>query len=320
MALYAMSHSSYPRVGDKPGQQILRKAISLWEKGSISDKKLLDIQKSVIKEVIKEQEKAKIDILTDGQITWYDPVSHIVKNATKIDGLLRFFDTNFYFRQPIFSKTPMHLNSTLLDEFNFARKITPKPIKPVLTGPYTIANLSIIKKIKFLTVVDRLTNLIAYEIKKLSNAGAKIIQIEEPSSISKLLKKTLFTKVIKILSRYKNNSKIALCFYFADCAPYYEFLQNLDVDILCFDITYSPALLEIIRTDGSIRSIGFGIIDGRNTKIENPEKLSRIIEKTAKKISGDIYIHTSCGLEYLPRDVAYKKLAVVSKIAKLLTR
>jgi len=93
---------SYPRVSDSPEGQRLRRAIARWERQEISREGLRAVQVDVLREVVREQAAAGLDLVTDGQVTWYDPLSHF---AAKLDGfevgaLERYFDTNTYYRQP----------------------------------------------------------------------------------------------------------------------------------------------------------------------------------------------------------------------------
>ena len=59
---------------------------------------------------------------------------------------------------------------------------------------------------------------------------------------------------------------------------------------------------------------GFGLVDGRNTKLEDPAGVARQIERMAPKLGQRAYLAPSCGLEYLPRDRAYAKLELLEKI------
>ena len=65
----------------------------------------------MVDEIIHEQEEAGLDFVTDGQVSWADPVSHLLAplDGVRTDGLLRFLDTNFYFRQPVIEARLSHL-------------------------------------------------------------------------------------------------------------------------------------------------------------------------------------------------------------------
>jgi 5-methyltetrahydropteroyltriglutamate--homocysteine methyltransferase len=324
MKILSANHSSYPRIGESPKEQVLRKAITLWEKGELPKEKLVAVEDEVTKEVIEEQLACGIDIPTDGQVRWYDPISHIVKNlgGIRIDGLLRFFDTNFYFRQPVIEnvKEAETGNFSLTDEYLFAKNVF-SSIKPVLTGPYTIACLSVIRGIDFSEVVMFLAKKIAQEVKRITMSGAKVIQIDEPC-ILKNPTNFLFAKnALDLIAKENPLSKFILSTYFGNGTSFYEKLQELPVWGLGFDLTYSPGLLKKIEILGTKKVLSLGIVDARNTKLEKPEELARLLEKTILKLKFEvIYLTTSCGLEFVPRSCAKEKLKILSKTKKLLTK
>ena len=146
--LYLSSTGSYPRIGDTPELQLLRRTIAALDRGDRSTADLLDVQNDVTRFVIAEQVKAGLDLVTDGLIRWYDPISHLAGKLDNIQikGLVRFFDTNTYFRQPVFTGTPLKRGHLAAGDYSFARNALghlPTPagkagklsIKPVLTGP-----------------------------------------------------------------------------------------------------------------------------------------------------------------------------------------
>jgi len=145
MELILASHSSYPRIGESAEFQSLRRTIASWEKGEKTDSDLRAAEDRMTELALSEQAEAGLDVVTDGQIRWYDPVSHLAGKlqGVRINGLLRFFDTNFYFRQPAIESEIKRTKPLIVEEFVFAKKKSARPVKPVLTGPYTLARLSI---------------------------------------------------------------------------------------------------------------------------------------------------------------------------------
>jgi 5-methyltetrahydropteroyltriglutamate--homocysteine methyltransferase len=73
-----------------------------------------------------------------------------------------------------------------------------------------------------------------------------------------------------------------------------------------------------VARDGSDKALGLGMIDGRNTRVETKEEAFKFLNRVLPKLKGDVcYLNPSCGLEYLPRDKAYRKLANMAKLKKL---
>ncbi len=339
--LLLASAGSYPRIGDSVELQTLRRTIAAADRGERTAGDLADAENEMTRRAISDQAKAGLDVLTDGQIRWYDPISHLAGKlqGVKIRGLLRFFDTNSYFRQPVLTARPVRTGPLLVEEFAFARNALghlPTPagkagklsIKPVLTGPYTLAKFSLVEHSANGTSgsvearADAYAEALAAEITALADAGADFIQVDEPAIIKYPQDWGIFERALEPLIGAKKKAseagkhlQMALYVYFHDCAPLYEKLVALPVDVIGLDFTYNPKLADVIASTGSPKPLGLGLVDGRNTRLENPADVARQIERLLPKISGGrAYLGTSSGLEYLPRDRAYAKLELLGKI------
>ena len=340
--LYLSSTGSYPRIGDSPELQLLRRTIAALDRGDRSTADLLDVQNDVTRFVIAEQVKAGLDVVTDGLIRWYDPISHLAGKLDNIQikGLVRFFNTNTYFRQPIFTGTPLKRGHLAAGDYSFARNALghlPTPagkagklsIKPVLTGPYTLAKFSLGdangSSGPFAALEDRAqaySEILATEIETLAQLGAELIQVDEPAAIKYPNDWTIFEASLAPLIKARDNFtksgrklELALYVYFHDCAPFYEKLVALPVDIIGLDFTYYPKLVDMIAAKGSPKALGLGLVDGRNTRLDDPAHIARQIERILPKIKGErAFLGTSSGLEYLPRDRAFAKLELLSKV------
>jgi 5-methyltetrahydropteroyltriglutamate--homocysteine methyltransferase len=342
--LHLSSTGSYPRIGDSPELQALCRTIAALDRGERSHADLLDVQNEVTRHVIAEQVKAGLDVVTDGLIRWYDPISHLAGKLDNIEikGLVRFFDTNTYFRQPVFVGAPVKRGHLVAGEYSFARNALghlPTPqgkagklsVKPVLTGPYTLGKFSLGEKSEngsagnFTDLEKRVqayAEILATELEPLSKAGAELVQIDEPAAIKypndwKIFEASLAPLVQARDKILKNGRKLelALYVYFHDCVPLYEKLLALPVDVVGLDFTYSPELVDVVASKGSPKPLGLDLIDGRNTRLEDPAQIARQVERMLPKIKGErAFLGPSCGLEYLPCDQAFAKLELLSKV------
>lgn len=323
MNFITTSGGNYPRIGDTGDLQVLRRTIDKWEKGKKTDKDLAGAQQEMTRRAVEEQIEAGIDLVTDGQIAWYDPVSHLVRGAENVEirGLLRFYDTNFYFRQPEIGGRVTWKGPVLVDEFTFAKGISSKPVKPVLTGPYTIAALSILKNIALDEAARDLAEFIAFEVEALAAAGASVIQIDEPEILRRPDDFPILLETLRTIAAKKAGARIMLATYWGDAAPCYDRFQELPVDILGFDLTYGPRLPEVIGSAGSSGDLSLGVVDARNTRMEKATEIARTVEKTLSGTKdGTLYLSSSCGLEYLPRDRARDKLELLADVKRVLTK
>lgn len=322
MELIAANHSSYPRIGDSPEEQLLRRTIAQRDKGEKTEADLRAAEDRMTELALGEQIDAGLDVITDGLIRWYDPVSHLAEKLTgvRINGLLRFFDTNFYFRQPIIEAKPARTRSLVADEFRFAEAKSSRPVKPVLTGPYTLARLSLEEDGKaggFEKLLECYTEALAEEVGELAAAGATLIQVDEPALLKHPSEFPAVAHSMAALVARKGSAEMMLALYFGDPTPLYEKLQTLPVDVLGLDFTYSPGLVDLIGRSGSSKTLALGLVDGRNTKLEDTGTVARALERIIRssKLS-HAYLNPSCGLEYLPRDRAQLKLKHLATIKK----
>lgn len=322
MKIIAATHSNLPRIGEKPEQQKLRRAYADLEKGRIDKKAFVKIQDELVRELISIQESSGCEIVTDGMIRWYDHASHIASHLKgfEINGLLRFFDTNYYYRQPIAGDNIAPGNGGLADEIAFASAGTKLPLKAAILGPYTLAKMSQNRsKMNFENFCIRMAEILGVEIERLAKKGATYIQVEEPAFVREPGDFDFFRESFEALSKNKGRAKIILCFYFGDCSPLLNKLAEIPADMFGLDFTYSRGLQDRLSTDGFPKAISFGILDGRNTRMESADKAAGNLESMLSGMKIDeCHVTTSCGLEFLPREYAVRKLELTGKIASLL--
>ena len=322
MELILANHSSYPRIGESTGHQTLRRTIAQWEKGEKTETDLRAAEDRMTEIALAEQVEAGLDVVTDGQIRWYDPISHLAGklDGIRITGLLRYFDTNFYFRQPVVEGKIARSKPLLVDDFRFARGKSARPVKAVLTGPVTLARHSLAKNgsaDSFEKLVEGYTEALAPEVAALAAAGATLIQLDEPVLLRKPEDLPLLERSLPWLAAAKGSAQIALTVFFGDAARLYSGLQKLPVDILGLDFTYNPGLVDLIAREGSAKTLALGLVDGRNTRLEDDKTVAKALERILGRVQSDrAYLNPSCGLEYLPRDRAQLKLKHLTTIKK----
>jgi 5-methyltetrahydropteroyltriglutamate--homocysteine methyltransferase len=323
MDILLHNHSSYPRIGDRPAQQRLRRAYAARERGEIDMAEFTLIERTQIDEVIHEQEQAGVDVVTDGQIRWYDPISHLMAalDGVRINGLLRYFDTNFYFRQPVVTAAIRRRGPILRDDFTRACRAARRRVKPVLPGPYTLARLSVIGSAAYGSVpalAHALSEVMTAEVRDLAAAGAEYIQIEEPAILLHGEDIRLLRQLLEPLWTARGTAQLVIATYFGDAEPLYAQLHSLPADVIALDFTYSSNLMDLVAASGASKVLGLGLVDGRNTRLERPETVAHQIEALLKRYTFDtIHVLPSCGLEHLPRNSARAKLALLANARRL---
>src|SRR3989304_9912273 len=96
---------SSPKIPPRPRPARLRQAIARLDRGEITPEERAQVQGEVTIEVIREQLEAGLDRVADGQVRWDDDQTYVARGLEgfEIGGLVRYFDTNTYYRQPTVS-------------------------------------------------------------------------------------------------------------------------------------------------------------------------------------------------------------------------
>jgi 5-methyltetrahydropteroyltriglutamate--homocysteine methyltransferase len=301
----------YPKIPNRPRPARLRQAIARLDRGEITAEELAQVQDEVTVEVIGEQVEAGLDLVTDGQIRWDDDQTYIARRLEgfEIGGLIRYFDTNTYYRQPKVVGPVRWRQPILVRDYEFAARHSEKPVKALITGPYTLAALSTDAHYgdRRRLVLD-LAEALRQEALALAAAGAPVIQVNEPAILRHKEDAPLLQEALTRMLDGVDPEK-ALYTWFGDADGILPQLLELPVDVIGLDFVWGPGNWEALKRTVFTKGLGFGIVDARNTKMESVEEIVEQIRRVGEFVPTEkLYVNPSCGLEYLPREVAFEKL------------
>lgn len=311
---------SYPRIGDSYEEQGLRRAIARFDRGEASEAEVHAAEREVVEAVLREQQAAGIDVITDGQVSWYDSQSHIARKlaGVEIGGLVRYFDTNTYYRQPIVTGAVRWTSPILVDEWRFAQEVSRTPVKAVLTGPVTLATLALDRHYgKRRALALAFAKAMAEEVGALRSAGARHIQVDEPILARRPEDLSLVSQTLRLLAARKESAELSLAIYFGDVAKVYRELQKLPADALALDLVQGSKTWSQLTKHGSNKPLVLGIVDARNTRLEEPKALAARVRGLRHAVDLEhAFLSPSNGLEFLPRASAREKLALLARTAE----
>jgi 5-methyltetrahydropteroyltriglutamate--homocysteine methyltransferase len=316
---------SFPRIGDSRESQQLRVAVEAFQRGEIKERQLELARNEAVRSALEAQAKAGLDAVSDGQVRWDDPVSHFMGKFSGVDiaGLLRYYDTNTYFRQPVVTGAVEPLNELVVSELKLARAISTRPVIARITGPVTLSRLSLLRGGPYRNadqLAAALAPHLAAEVERLASAGAAEIVVEEPALLREPAALPVLADALEVLAARRGSVRLWLFPSFGDAAPLYDQLQKLPVDGLILDLTCSTAAAGAVISSGSSLALGLGLVDARNTGMESPAKLAKLAAGLIRRAHGPIVMLVpSNGLEYLPWEVALRKLAILARVRDLLT-
>jgi 5-methyltetrahydropteroyltriglutamate--homocysteine methyltransferase len=173
------STGSLPQTGDVRNLRVRR------DRGEIDGATYQAEMAKLITDAIGWQERMGLDVLVHGEFERTDMVEYFAQQmdgylTTKHGWVLSYGSRCT--RPPILAAPPSIAAPMTVDEWKLAQSATSKPVKGMLTGPVTIVNWSFRPPgVPDDQLFWAVAQPIADEIEHLVDAGARIIQVDEPA-------------------------------------------------------------------------------------------------------------------------------------------
>lgn len=216
--------------------------------------------------------------------------------------LVKWFNTNYHYIVPEWDNvTPRVNHNRLLERFNEAKALNVNA-HPVIVGPITFVALSKGGDQSFEDKVRTLLPLYVEVLKSLIDAGAELIQIDEPILVTdKAAELEAITReAYEAFAEADVAKALVIQTYFERANV--KFLSALPVKGLGLDFVHDHGYnLQQIENGDFDRSktLFAGIIDGRNVWAADVEAKKALIEKLSQ-YSDDLYINPSSSLLHVP--------------------
>lgn len=282
---------------------------------------------------IRDQERAGLDIITDGE---QRRESYSNRFATALEGvdienpgtaLDRSGHPNPVPRivGKIRRKQPVELR-----DVQFLRANTDGIIKITVPGPFTMCQQAQndFYKDEFEMVIDYAIAVNA-EIKDLFAAGADIVQIDEPYMQARPEKARRYglRGLEAALDGVKGTTAIHICFGYAAIIHQrpsaYSFLPELagsSVQQISIETAQSNLDCSVLEKLPG-KTIILGTLNLSDINVETPETVAARIRRALPYIPAErIVVAPDCGLKYLPREVAFGKMLAMVEGAKIVRR
>lgn len=288
--------------------------------------------------VMKTQELAGIDVISDGELSRFDPnhpetngmIEHFVRPMAGIEAVLSREELAEFRAQPNmgFRTVPAGVVRGPLGEgtmnlqtaYDFVRPLASKPLKFTVTSPYMLAKTLLNKHYP-----DRraLTLAIAEVLRdQVAGIGAAVLQVDEanlPGSPQDCAWAAEAINVVLSGAQAGTSRAVHLCFgnyggqtiqkgFFRDMLP---FFNALDVDHLVLEFArrgYDE--LAVFKDLKPGIALGLGVIDIKDNEVESADTIAKRIELAARTIGAERvkWVHPDCGFWMLQRSVADRKI------------
>ena len=298
-------------VGSFPKSEELKAARAKVRRGQMDPAQLKEMEKAATKEWIEIQERIGLDILVDGEQYRGDMATYFAEHLQgfKISSLVRSYG-NRYYRKPI-AVGPIRWKGPITVEwFEYAQSLTKKPVKGMLTGPYTMMDWSfneIYPNRRAFCLA--LAETIRDEAMALQAAGAKFIQIDEPAVSTRFDEIDLAVEAMGIVTKDLTvQTGTHICY--GEFEKVYPQILRIPVDQIDLEFANSNfQLLELIRKVPFTKEVGFGVFDVHSHRVPTVEEIKTAIRKGLEVFSPDkLYVDPDCGLKTRQKDEVIAQL------------
>ena len=280
---------------------------------------------------IRDQERAGVDIITDGE-NRRESYSNRMANALSGIDRRRFGEvrgrTGRTTQVPLVTGPIRRTKPVEVRNVEFLRSQTRRTIKMTLPGPFTMAQQAVNEYYPDdESLAMGFAEAVNEEIKDLFAAGADIVQLDEPWLESRVEQAGSYAvKVInRALDGVTGTTAIHVCFGYAAVVRNkpkraYSVLAELaqtSADQISIEAAQPRLDLTSLRVLSG-KTVVVGILDLNDPDVEEPSQLAQRIRAVLEVIPPDrLIVAPDCGMKYLPRNVAFGKLRSMVQAAEL---
>ena len=328
--------------GSLPKPAWLAEPEKLWAAWKLEGRALDEGKRDAVRLVLAMQEKAGIDIVTDGEQTRRHFVNGYMEKLEGIDfknlktvRIRNRYDANVpRVVGPVARPAPVHS-----EDVRFLRAATDRKVKFTLPGPMTMVD----------TLYDEhygsreklamaFAAILNQEARELEALGVDTVQFDEPAF------NVYFDEVrewgVAALERARQGleckTAVHICYGYgieanivwkntlgAEWRQYeqtFPLLAKSSIDQVSLECANSHVPIELIGLLKG-KDVLVGCIDVASTQVETPEDVARVIRSALKYVPKErLFPCTNCGMVPLHRDVAAGKLAALGAGAALVRK
>ena len=299
-------------IGSFPQTPGIRSLRGKFKRGDIAEAQYIKAMQDEITATVTKQEKLGLDVLVHGEPERNDMVEYFGELlggvAVTSYGWVQSYGSRCV-KPPIIYGDITRSEPMTVPWSSYAKEITGKPMKAMLTGPVTILCWSFVRDdISRAKVTEQIGLALRDEVMDLEQAGMKVIQIDEPALREGLpLRRENWREYLTwaveafrlAASGVKDETQIHTHMCYSEFNDIIDSIAAMDADVISIECSRSRMeLLEVFDKFNYPNEIGPGVYDIHSPLVPPVGEMEELLEKAASKIPAErLWVNPDCGLK-----------------------
>ncbi|MFZ5802357.1 MAG: 5-methyltetrahydropteroyltriglutamate--homocysteine S-methyltransferase [Candidatus Omnitrophota bacterium] len=299
-------------IGSFPQTKEVRAMRAKFRSGEITPAQYDKFVEQEIAKSVEFQHEIGIDVLVHGEFERNDMVEYFGENlrgfAFTENGWVQSYGSRCVKPPVIFGDVSRPAPMTVRWS-SYAQKLTPKPMKGMLTGPITILQWSFVRDDQPRSETAKQIGLaIRDEVVDLEKAGISVIQIDEPAIREGLpLRRSDWQSYLQwaveafrlSASGVRDETQIHTHMCYSEFNDIIDSIAALDADVISIETSRSKMeLLDAFVNFKYPNEIGPGVYDIHSPRVPTVDEMNELLRKAAKVLQPEkIWVNPDCGLK-----------------------
>ena len=330
---------------------VLRRAV---EAGELPPEAFADAKAVAARAAVKDQEAARLDVVGDGELFRRDDnrfgppnamINHFAAKIPGFSGELRDKSgitpvaPDAVLPAPVVVEQLEPVPLGLTGELAFLRAITERPVKIAMTGPHMFACVAWDEHYGSREALAlAMADVVNAELRRLDDAGCDLIQLDEPvlwfladdrewgvEAINRCFAGV--TNGLRVLHLCQGNynpdpaAHVGIRIFPAEFDAVRPLLEGAAVDVVHLAFaSLGVEDLAPLRDFPRDKALAVGAVDVQSHRVETPDEVAATLDRVVSALDGSpVVAAPDCGLNHLPRDVAFGKLQALARGAALVS-
>ncbi len=299
-------------IGSFPQTAEVRKHRAAHKNGHESTEQYEDFLREATESCIRKQEEIGLDVLVHGEFERNDMVEYF---AAFLDGFT--FTENGWVQSygsrcvkpPVIFGDVSRPEPMTVKWTDYARSLTSRPMKGMLTGPITMLQWSFVRNdIARQQTAWQIALALRDEVQDLEAAGIRMLQVDEPALREGLPLRTVdreayldwAVKAFQLAtSGVEDRTQIHTHMCYCEFEDVLPSIAALDADVISMESARSRMqLLTAFKAHGYPNEIGPGLFDIHSPRVPSTEEMSELLGLARDVLKPEqIWVNPDCGLK-----------------------